>query len=61
MGNFKRLINAFSEKMEHRAAIEALYMRGRRWYWIPWKLRLIAYAIGFILVGLMALWMARHP
>jgi len=61
MERFEQLINAFSEKMQDRAAIEALYMRGRRWYWIPWKLRLIVYAIAFISVGLMALWMARHP
>jgi hypothetical protein len=57
MSRFARLTDEFLRRMENHAAAEAIRSRKR----LPVKLRLIAYALGIVVVILVGLWMAYHP
>ena len=56
MTRLSRLTNEFLNKMENHATTEGSRLHKP----LPVKLRLIAYAIGIVVVILLAIWMAYH-
>jgi hypothetical protein len=57
MSRLSQYTDKILKKMEDQAAVEGSYMSRRD----RGKVRYLGYALGIVVVGLIALWLAHHP